>query len=403
MNARRLRRALGGLTILSVMLSACAQTLENPEAVQAAPKPGVTAVEPIAVDLREEIQHIPVTVKSLSGRAETKRIPLTIFRPPGDGRFPLVIVSHGRPVGDKRAQQPRQRFEALARYLVSKGFAVMVPTRVGYGETYGDFDPEAAGGCNVMRLEPASIAASDQVLAALEYAKTQPDIDTSRWVAMGQSVGGLATVAVAWRHPSGLVAAINFAGGAGGDPDRRPGDPCSPTQIEKLWRSKAAESAIPMLWLYWQNDKFWGADIPRRWAAAWAEGGGRLDFRTLPPVGADGHGGMSIDMDTWVPLVESYLAERGFSRSGLVPRPPATQHAAIGDVAKLPAATPARAQVYGRFLAAKSPRAFAIGPNGAAGWATGDWAMGRALGFCQARRGVACKLYAVDDDVVWTP
>jgi hypothetical protein len=27
--------------------------------------------------------------------------------------------------------------------------------------------------------------------------------------------------------------------------------------------------------------------------------------------------------------------------------------------------------------------------------------LGRALGFCQAIRGLPCKLYAVDDDVVW--
>ena len=32
---------------------------------------------------------------------------------------------------------------------------------------------------------------------------------------------------------------------------------------------------------------------------------------------------------------------------------------------------------------------------------SGDWAMGRALGFCQRRSGDRCKLYAVDDDVVW--
>ena len=48
------------------------------------------------------------------------------------------------------------------------------------------------------------------------------------------------------------------------------------------------------------------------------------------------------------------------------------------------------------------PLAFAVGASGAAGWASGDWAMGRALGYCQ-RRGERCKLYAVDDDVVWVP
>ena len=62
-----------------------------------------------------------------------------------------------------------------------------------------------------------------------------------------------------------------------------------------------------------------------------------------------------------------------------------------------------RRHLYQRFLAAKAPRAFALGPQGAAGFATGDWALGRALGFCQARHGSPCRRYAVDDDIVWKP
>ena len=70
-------------------------------------------------------------------------------------------------------------------------------------------------------------------------------------------------------------------------------------------------------------------------------------------------------------------------------------------MAKVPTSQNNRDGAYKRFLEAKLPRAFAIGPKGAAGWATGDWAIGRALGFCQRRSGDRCKLYAVDDDVVW--
>ena len=68
----------------------------------------------------------------------------------------------------------------------------------------------------------------------------------------------------------------------------------------------------------------------------------------------------------------------------------------------MPVSATVREGTYRKFLDAKSPRAFAIGPKGAAGYATGDWVMGKALGFCQ-RRGEPCKLYAVDDEVVWVP
>jgi dienelactone hydrolase len=357
----------------------------------------------LAQDLHEQVLRLPVSVKNIYGREESRNIALTVFKPSGNGPFPLVIMSHGRATADRRAQQGRQRFEPLARYLVNKGFVVLVPTRVGYGDTYGDFDPEDHGGCSVMRVEPVSIAASDQVIATLEFARTLPYVDVSRWVAMGQSVGGLTTVAVAWRHPPGLVGAINFAGGAGGDPQNRPGQPCTPVQIERLWRDKAGAVRVPMLWLYWENDKYWGADIPKRWHQAFTEGGGKAELHTLPATGADGHAGVNIDMNAWVPLVEAYLARVGFTTSGLMLRPPASQHARLDDVAKVPTSQNNREGAYKRFLEAKLPRAFAVGPKGAAGWATGDWAIGRALGLCQRRSGERCKLYAVDDDVVWAP
>jgi dienelactone hydrolase len=379
------------LALLWGLVAACAAAQTVPPA------------EPMARDLHEDLQRLTVTVKDLYGREETRQIPLTTFRPAGDGPFPLVVMNHGRAVTDKRALQGRQRFEPLARYLVSKGFAVFVPTRVGYGDSYGDFDPDNTGNCESLRPQAAAQAASDQVLATVAYAKTLPWVDATRWVVMGQSVGGFTTMAVAARHPPGLVAAVNFAGGAGGNPDTRPGNPCSPTALARLWQDQAAGAQVGMLWLYWSNDRYWGADWPRRWAQAWRDGGGQLDFQQLPSAGKDGHQGMNIDMDHWVPLVEAYLAKAGFTQPGLVARPPASGFAQVDEADKVPTTAVGRDNFYRRFLAAPKPRAFAVGAGGAVGFATGDWAPGRALGYCQARRGDPCKLYAVDDDVVWVP
>ncbi len=370
----------------------------------------------LAADLREEVRRLDVAVKDLYGREERRSIALTVFRPPGAGPFPLAILSHGRAVNDRRGEQGRQRFEVQARWLVDMGFAVLVPTRVGYGDTYGDFDPEESGPCSAKRYEPMAQAAADQVLAALAHARTQADIDASRWVKLGVSVGGMTTLAVAARNPAGLVAAINFAGGAGGNPDERPADPCSPAALERLWRTQAATAPVPTLWVYWTHDRYWGEQIPRRWAEAWKQGGGQVDFQQLgpwplpPAPGAaaparpvDGHGGLGADMDRWVPLVEAFLARAGFTRSGLAPRPAASGFARVEDIEKVPVTPQRREQLYRAFLQAPLPRAFVIAPNGSAAWASGDWAVGRALGRCQWRDGQRCKLYAVDRDVVWTP
>ncbi len=343
MRTQRLRS-----TVLAAVLLGAAWCTSWPVAAQTPPEEAAAsapatapAAPPIARDLHEEVRQISVTVKDLYSREETKQIPVVIFRPDGAGPFPLVIMNHGRAPTDKRAVQGRQRFEPFSRYMVSKGFAVLVPTRVGYADTYGDFDPESTGNCNSARLDPQALAASDQVLATLAFAKTLPFIDASRWVVAGQSVGGLTTIATVARHPEGLVGAINFAGGTGGDPERSPGRPCNPQRIASDWEARAAKATTPMLWFYWENDEYWGAENPKRWHEAWLRGGGKAEFHQLAPAGKTGHGAMSFDMDHWVPFAEAYLARIGFDKPGVIPRPRARAPANVEDTARLPAASTA--------------------------------------------------------------
>lgn len=384
--------------LLGVSVLAGAAWAQQPPAAQATP---AAAQEVVAKDLREETVHIPVTVKDLYGRQETRNIPIVIFRPQGDGPFPLVVFNHGRAVPAKRATQGRNRPETLARYLVAKGFMVMAPTRVGYGETYGSFDPEEKGSCASPRMEPMSIAASDQVLATVEFAKTLPYADTTRWIVSGISVGGLTTVATVGRNPPGLLGGINFAGGSGGDPEAQPGRPCSPNSIASYWGGLAKSAKAPMLWLYWQNDKYWGEDIPKKWHKAWVDGGAQAAMTTFPPSGDDGHGGINTDMDHWLPVVDAFLGQLGFGKPAIVTKPPATDFADIAEAIKVPISAKSQASAYAKFLETKPPRAFAVGNKGGWGYSHGDYAMGRALGFCQ-RSGQTCKLYAVDDQIVWT-
>jgi dienelactone hydrolase len=245
-------------------------------------------------------------------------------------------------------------------------------------------------------------AVFDQVMATYAFARTLPDVDTSRWIVVGQSAGGFTSVVTVGKRPPGLVAGINFAGGSGGDPDNHPQRPCSPQGVERLWRGLAGAGTAPMLWLYWQNDQYWGPDIPKEWNAAWIAGGGRAEMHTFAAAGKDGHAGSSIDMDHWVPVVDAFLDGLGFTRPGRVARPPPSGFAALGDAGKVPISAASRESAYTRFLQSKAPRAFAVGTRGAWGQASGDWALGKALGRCQ-RSGQACRLYAVDDDVVWVP
>ena len=360
--------------------------------------------EPEARDLRERVMSVEVSVQDLYGRREQRTIPVTVYLPPGDGPFPLLVLNHGRATTPEgRAQTRRFRFEQQARYFVGKGLVVMVPTRVGYGVAMqGDFDPEYSGGCGATRVGAMSLAASDQVLAVVNAARRLPEVDARRWWVAGQSVGGLTSVATVMRRPEGLQGGINFAGGTGGDPKGRPGRPCGTSEIAHQWRQSSPEQP-PMLWLYWQNDLYWGAEQPRLWHRVFTESGAQAEFVQFKPVGDDGHQGFIRDMDHWVEEVDRFFKRWGLDRPALPPLPTPSGFAAVDEAHKVPIAVASRDKFYTAFLASPKPRAFAIGPTGSVGHASGDWAVGRALGFCQARTGLPCRLYAIDDEVVWQP
>lgn len=92
-------------------------------------------------------------------------------------------------------------------------------------------------------------------------------------------------------------------------------------------------------------------------------------------------------------------------RAGIPEKPSASGYAAITDTSKLPLVSPAGLQEYQRFLNARLPKAFAISPDGKFwAWKAGEFdAMSAALTRCQQRSQQTCSLYAVDEEVVWSP
>jgi hypothetical protein len=86
-------------------------------------------------------------------------------------------------------------------------------------------------------------------------------------------------------------------------------------------------------------------------------------------------------------------------------KPRASGYAAITNTRKVPLVSPAGQQEYQRFLNARLPKAFAISPDGRFwAWTAGAFdAMSAALTHCRQRSQQTCSLYAVDDEVVWSP
>lgn len=356
-------------------------------------------------DLREQIVRVPARVQDFNGREVQGDLLVTTFRPPGAGPFPLVVISHGRD-SKTRAEYKRQRFESAARFFVRKGFAVAVPLRLGYGELAALGDPESSVSCSSPRFAPALAAAAQQILEVARFMQAQTDIDPQRLVLVGVSVGGIASIAATAAHQPQPTAAINFAGGHGGRPDVQPGEPCQAEQLRKLYARYGELDAqqarpTPTLWVYAENDHFFAPAQARRWAEAYGQAGARVDLRVLPPFGEDGHKVFGAGNDVWQGLVDEFLRPLGFEQAGTLTVPPATE-VDVADESALPRHAPKLREGYQKFLAAKLPRAFAFSSAGRWGYATGDDAVSRALALCQREHDKPCKLYAVNEAVVWS-
>jgi hypothetical protein len=115
-------------------------------------------------------------------------------------------------------------------------------------------------------------------------------------------------------------------------------------------------------------------------------------------------GKTALDLGIVTSLSLVHRRDQDQIRATILPTPPASGFAPLADDAKLPGIGETGRLEYRRFLAAPLPRAFALAPSG------GVWAWNaslvpdaawRALARCAERAGRQCRLYAVDDAVVW--
>lgn len=272
------------------------------------------AALPAQAKLQEQVIEVPVSVQDMYGRTVAQPVTVTVFSDDRNAQpAPVMVINHGRaPDANDRAAIGRARYSEVSRFFVQQGFIVAVPTRVGYGVTGGP-DVEDSGACERKRYPPGYAAAAQQTVAVLDAVRQRPDAAPDRALVLGQSYGGTTAVAVAALNPPGVQAAINFAGGGGGNPKTRPQEPCQPASLEHLFAGYGATARIPTLWIYAENDLYLGARYPREWHAAFARAGGRSQFVQYPPFGSDGHSLFTRSPATWQPAVLDFLRANGFT------------------------------------------------------------------------------------------
>ena len=82
--------------------------------------------------------------------------------------------------------------------------------------------------------------------------------------------------------------------------------------LGKLFAGYGKTARIPTLWLYSENDQYFGKDHPQQWFKGFVAAGGEGKFVQLPAHGKDGHGSFTSNPRAWKPAFEEFLRGNGF-------------------------------------------------------------------------------------------
>jgi dienelactone hydrolase len=219
-----------------------------------------------------------------------------LFRPPGDGPFRLALIAHASTQNPLlRLQSPQPEYRALAGWLVARGFAVLVPERLGHGATRGQY-LEDQRGCDEADYSHAARATAEEISAALNYLRGQAFIRQDGAVIVGHGAGGWGALALAGEDPDVLSAIVVFAAGRGGHANDFANQVCAPHTLIAAAGEFGHGARVPVTWLVAANDSYFSPEFSRKLANAFRANGGKVAFRVLAAAGSEGH---------WLPETEA--------------------------------------------------------------------------------------------------
>jgi dienelactone hydrolase len=223
-----------------------------------------------------------------------------LFRPAGDGPFPLAVIAHASTQNVlRRAQMPQPEYRALAAWLVTRGFAVLVPERPGHGATGGKY-LEDQGGCDEADYAKSGRVTAEEINAAAALLRQQSFIRADRMVVIGHSAGAWGALALAGEDPKNIAAIVAFAPGRGGHANDLPNRVCAPHTLAAAAAEFGKTARVKVTWLVAANDSYFSPAFSRQLADAFRAGGGNANFHALPAYGGEGHwlveteGGMKL-------------------------------------------------------------------------------------------------------------
>lgn len=248
---------------------------------------------------------------------EQVRLAVITYKPTGAGPFPTLIFHHGSTGRGTDPSRFSRTFDpgVLAYWFVSRGWAVVLPSRRGRGGSEGLYDEgfsrirTSGYSCGPdLTLRGADRALRD-IDAITDPVLALPFVDRTRFVVGGNSRGGILSVAWAGKHPDEPRGVINFVGGWLGE-----GCPTSSAVNQQLFKQGAAFPR-PTLWLYGDNDPYYSLSHSQANFEAFREVGGKGTFHEIGS-GMNGHQ-IHIADDAWSAIVAAYLRELGLPHTDL--------------------------------------------------------------------------------------
>ena len=312
-----------------------------------------------AQGLVEQALRIPMP------EAGKKGLEAVMVRPNEPGPHPLAVLSHGTPrEADQRPGMTPWGLIPQAREFARRGWVTVIVMRRGYGDSGGGYNEDARACSSRADYYDSGKESAKDLRATIAYLSRLPEVDASRIIAAGVSAGGFATVALTADPPPGLVAAISFAGGRG---SRKPDEVCNPGQLVQAFSEFGEKSRIPMLWVYSDNDHFFGPQIAAQSFHAFTAAGGKATFIQAAAFRKDGHGLFSLaGIPIWAPMVDGFLSSQNLTfRTALLslPTPP--------DVGAPSELSPGGREEFRTFLTMPPHKAFAVSGSGHYGYTFG--------------------------------
>jgi dipeptidyl aminopeptidase/acylaminoacyl peptidase len=132
---------------------------------------------------------------------DDRQIPAWLYKPEGEGPFPVVYSIHGGPEAQER---PVYAYRGFYQYLLNQGIAVFATNirgSSGYGKSYQKLIHRDLGGNDVKDFE-----------AAVKYLQSLDWVDPERIGVFGGSYGGFAVLTCVSRLPDYWAAAVDIVG-----------------------------------------------------------------------------------------------------------------------------------------------------------------------------------------------